>query len=258
MQPFEPYKIDTGFNKPASYGPHEGQDRNGLGGGNTDCGTPIKCVFDGVVIHTSDSTKDYGNLVVIESETPSGIRWTRYCHLGEYYATSGLVKRGDIIGTMGSTGNSTACHLHLDVLKKEPPHWRFYSKDVLTWYEDPDVIINLPDVIIPPVNDDTKRALEILEATKIEFNHGNLEGTASAGRGAQKDVQSLNSQITTLQEANTNLTTSNTEKTNELLRVGEENKKLQEQIKKLNESQKPVFTKRIPQLLLELAYAFEG
>lgn len=124
---------------------------------------------------------------------------------------------------------------------------------------DLDKIIQIAkDDIIPPVNDDTKKALKVLEATKVEFNHGNLEGTADAGRGAQKDAESLRSQIKTLQEANTNLTTSNTEKTSELLRLGEENKTLKTQIEKLNQSQKPVFTKRIPQLLLELAYAFEG
>ena len=142
MYPFEPYKIDTEFNKPASYGPHEGLDFNGVGGGNTDCGFEIRCVYPGTVILSSKSNANYGNMLVVECDTPRGKRWVRYCHLDERRITSGAVKRGEVLGTMGSTGNSTACHLHLDVLTKKPSNWRFYSKNVTAWFEDPEIIIN--------------------------------------------------------------------------------------------------------------------
>ncbi len=164
MKPFEPMRIDQVFNNPDSYGvgkPHEGLDMSLKGTwGNQDCGTPIKCIYPGKVVHSFDGTKNYGNMTVIESNTPDGKRWHMYCHLDERTITlglvrrvSGLVKRGEIVGTMGSSGNSSHCHLHLQVWKKKPSSWRRYFKNVLEWYEDPhllmeaDIIVNTEMII---------------------------------------------------------------------------------------------------------------
>lgn len=43
----------------------------------------------------------------------------------------------------------------------------------------------------PPVTVDEERALKILREAKIEFNHGNLEGTAAALRGATQRLPKL-------------------------------------------------------------------
>lgn len=45
---------------------------------------------------------------------------------------------------MGSTGNSSHCHLHFDILKKKPSKWRFYTKDkalFAEYFEDPKAFI---------------------------------------------------------------------------------------------------------------------
>ena len=156
IYPFEPYKIDTNYGDPRSYGPHEGLDLNGLGGGNTDCGTPLKAIFDGEVVHTSSSTKDYGNLLVLNIKGPWGERWVRYCHCQELKVAGGQVKLGDTVSLMGTTGNSTACHLHFDILKKAPLYWRYYAKnmtELTEYFEEPiafldkwkDTIASMPD-----------------------------------------------------------------------------------------------------------------
>jgi len=149
IRPFEPYKIDAKFGEAVSYGPHEGGDYNGLSRGNTDCGTPYRAAWDGEVVHSGSSNAGYGKMVVLRVVLPTTTgkvtRFIRYCHCSEFVITSGSVKRGEIIAKMGSTGNSTACHLHLDVLKKQPTNWRFYAKtraELDEWFEDPEIFFN--------------------------------------------------------------------------------------------------------------------
>jgi len=140
--PFSPNKIDSFFNQKVSYGNHEGIDLNGVGGGNTDCGEPLKSISLGKCVHVSSSSKDYGLLVVIETQWSGSTYYIRYCHLQQAsVVVDQLVSQGQVVGLMGSTGNSTACHLHLDILKKKPRSWRFYTQDVLAWFVDPVLFI---------------------------------------------------------------------------------------------------------------------
>jgi murein DD-endopeptidase MepM/ murein hydrolase activator NlpD len=75
-------------------------------------GTPIYATADGVVGRTG-WVGGYGNL--IELEHGKGIQ-TRYGHLSSMLVTPGKrVKRGELIGLMGSTGRSTGNHLHYEV-----------------------------------------------------------------------------------------------------------------------------------------------
>lgn len=75
-------------------------------------GSPIYATADGVVTHAG-WLSGYGNLVEIQHEF--GIE-TRYGHQSEIYVKVGQrVSRGDKIGAMGNTGNSTGTHLHYEV-----------------------------------------------------------------------------------------------------------------------------------------------
>jgi murein DD-endopeptidase MepM/ murein hydrolase activator NlpD len=76
-------------------------------------GTPIYATADAVVGRSEYNSGGYGNLV--ELEHGHGIQ-TRYGHLSKSLVTAGQkVKRGDMIGLMGSTGRSTGSHLHYEV-----------------------------------------------------------------------------------------------------------------------------------------------
>ena len=78
--------------------------------GNT--GDPVYATADGKV-QTAGRTGEYGNLVVVEHAF--GLT-TRYGHLSRIRVSVGAeVKRGDVIGYVGSTGRSTSSHLHYEV-----------------------------------------------------------------------------------------------------------------------------------------------
>ncbi len=77
-------------------------------------GTPIYAAEAGRVIHASWGNSSYGNLIKIDHG--SGAE-TRYAHLSGFAVSNGqTVKKGQLIGYMGNTGNSSGSHLHFEIL----------------------------------------------------------------------------------------------------------------------------------------------
>jgi murein DD-endopeptidase MepM/ murein hydrolase activator NlpD len=80
---------------------------------STEKGQPIFATANGIV-EAAAYTGEYGNLIVIRHDF--GLT-TRYGHLSRFNVKpSDAVKRGDIIGFVGSTGRSTGSHLHYEIL----------------------------------------------------------------------------------------------------------------------------------------------
>lgn len=78
----------------------------------TPTGTPIKVVAAGTVTCATYSGA-YGNLIKIDHG--NGLE-TWYAHTSKMYVTIGQkVEAGEVIGAVGSTGNSTGAHLHLEI-----------------------------------------------------------------------------------------------------------------------------------------------
>lgn len=78
----------------------------------TATGTPIKVVAGGTVTHASYQGS-YGNLVKVNHG--NGLE-TWYAHTSKMYVTVGQkVEAGEVIAAVGSTGNSTGSHLHLEI-----------------------------------------------------------------------------------------------------------------------------------------------
>jgi len=82
-------------------------------------GTPIYATADGIVKFSGFSTNGYGNHVIINH----GFGYeTLYGHMVRVNASQGQqVKRGQVIGYVGSTGKSTGPHLHYEVHYKGKP-----------------------------------------------------------------------------------------------------------------------------------------
>ena len=78
-------------------------------------GTPIYATGDGKVTTYKRSRSGYGRHIVIDH----GFGYkTLYAHMSKIEVRRGQrVKRGDVIGYIGSTGSSTAPHLHYEVIK---------------------------------------------------------------------------------------------------------------------------------------------
>jgi murein DD-endopeptidase MepM/ murein hydrolase activator NlpD len=81
-------------------------------------GAPVVAVHDGQVV-TANAMGGYGLTVIIDHHKPA---WqTLYAHLSQLAVQPGQpVRQGDLIGFVGSTGNSTGPHLHFEILQQTP------------------------------------------------------------------------------------------------------------------------------------------
>jgi murein DD-endopeptidase MepM/ murein hydrolase activator NlpD len=78
-------------------------------------GTPIRAVGDGTITSVGWSSIGYGKLTKIRHNATYS---TNYAHQSRFNVYVGQkVKQGDIIGYVGSTGNSTGPHLHYEMVK---------------------------------------------------------------------------------------------------------------------------------------------
>ena len=105
--PIEPVSITAEFGEYglwSSY--HTGIDFNGSDG------DPIKAIANGVVT-SAGYDGSYGNKTVVTLEDGTEI-W--YCHQSAFGVSEGdEIRAGEVLGYVGSTGNVTGSHLHLEV-----------------------------------------------------------------------------------------------------------------------------------------------
>ncbi|NYG07882.1 murein DD-endopeptidase MepM/ murein hydrolase activator NlpD [Phycicoccus badiiscoriae] len=92
-----------------------------------DCGTPIRAAASGTII-SAGWTGGYGNRIMIDHGIVRGVDLvTTYNHMSRYVVQSGSVSRGEIIGYVGTSGESTGCHLHFetyeDGIPRDPRRW---------------------------------------------------------------------------------------------------------------------------------------
>lgn len=107
--PTNSHRVSSTYGQRASRGDfHTGLDLCG------NKGDPIYTYKAGKVIKTQYSNKSYGNMILIEHSDKTQ---TRYAHLSSIGVTVGQsVECGQLIGKMGSTGNSTGNHLHFEII----------------------------------------------------------------------------------------------------------------------------------------------
>lgn len=81
------------------------------------CGTPIRAARDGTVL-TSGWNRAYGWRTVVSHGVVDGVLLTTtYNHQQDIAVLTGQpVRAGEVIGAVGTTGYSTGCHLHFELI----------------------------------------------------------------------------------------------------------------------------------------------
>jgi len=115
------YGVNPDYYKQVSRGTitrgHEGVDWA------TPTGTPILAPFNGIIVRDNITDKIYGKLIVLWDPLQKCAVW--FCHLDREVVNYGQeVKRGDILGYTGNTGNSTNSHLHLNFCETDAQGYR--------------------------------------------------------------------------------------------------------------------------------------
>ena len=99
----------------SSYGPKKGGLHNDGVNIQAPRGTPVRTAENGVVVYVGDDLKGYGNLVLVRHEKQI---MSAYAHLDKITVSRGQVlKRGQTLGTVGSTGQVDSPQLHFEVRK---------------------------------------------------------------------------------------------------------------------------------------------
>jgi murein DD-endopeptidase MepM/ murein hydrolase activator NlpD len=125
---------------------HLGEDWNGEGGGNTDCGLPVYAVSVGTIIFAGDSGPRWGKVVIVRHKLPDGtLVETLYGHLSSIARMSGVVARREKVGRIGDANGAYPCHLHFELRLSDSPFWGLtghgYGGDSTGW-TDPSAFID--------------------------------------------------------------------------------------------------------------------
>jgi len=82
-------------------------------------GTPIHAAADGVVTYAGNELKGYGNLILIKH---GDTYVTAYAHTNSIGVARGQrVAKGDVIGTVGQTGDVSRPQLHFEIRRNMKP-----------------------------------------------------------------------------------------------------------------------------------------
>jgi len=140
-----------GYYKARGYRPrgHQGEDWNGLGGGNTDLGDPVFSTAHGLVVYARDARMGWGNVVIIRHVyLEKGKTLTvdsLYGHLDRIFVREGQqVSRGQKVGTIGTNHGMYPAHLHFEIRKNLSIgiHASAFRRDYSNYYSPSDFILS--------------------------------------------------------------------------------------------------------------------
>jgi murein DD-endopeptidase MepM/ murein hydrolase activator NlpD len=141
------------------------------------CGTPIRAAAAGTVIYARVSNS-WGLRTIIQHT--SGVK-TAYGHQSKFLVKEGdVVQQGQVIGLVGTTGWSTGCHLHFDVIINDR-------------YVDPAPYLgfpasaadSIPYAVVPHfVIDQSGRMVQTVEDGDVPIPSGSNAGSTSAIDGS--------------------------------------------------------------------------
>ncbi|WP_229382122.1 M23 family metallopeptidase [Microbacterium schleiferi] len=139
-----PFAVGVPISSP--YGMRWGRMHEGVDFAPGGQGAEIHAVADGIVRIATEAGGAYGVHVVIDSIVDGELVSTNYAHMqyGSLRVQAGqVIKLGDVVGTVGTTGHSTGPHLHFEVLLNgktptEPMAW-------LAAHNVPSTVVTVPE-----------------------------------------------------------------------------------------------------------------
>jgi len=78
-------------------------------------GTPVRVVADGKILFAGWRKGGYGRMIEVEHESPYSSRYAHLQRVAKGIRSGSPVKKGQIIGYVGSSGRSTGSHLHFEI-----------------------------------------------------------------------------------------------------------------------------------------------
>jgi hypothetical protein len=122
--PVGPNGTGEGYYVARGYRPngHLGEDWNGIKGGDTDLGDPVYATAHGYVVFAKNYHVGWGNVVIIRHAYYEGFSLkfvdSLYGHLLDFKVQEGeQVRRGQLIGRIGSNNGMYDAHLHFEMRK---------------------------------------------------------------------------------------------------------------------------------------------
>jgi len=94
-------------------------------GGNRACGEPLYSIANGVVTYADFSGPEWGSVVIIDHQLPSGEKvQSLYGHLMDTAVQKGdAIKVRQQIGTVGNANGRYLCKLHIEMRTSDCPEW---------------------------------------------------------------------------------------------------------------------------------------
>ena len=197
---------------------HLGDDLNGVGGQDSDLGDPVYAVADGHVGYAGWASDGWGNVIVVVHRAPDDGRVVQsfYGHLKTMHMPVGqLVRRGQVIGTVGKGDGRYLAHLHFEMRDytalsagagyADLAQGRLSGEKFLTDYRGAaDDWLSRPPEGLPPLIDDEKASLkakvvdgaeedaaptktEIKDKEAIPSPDGSANDSAEAKRGTDAE-----------------------------------------------------------------------
>lgn len=140
-------------------------------------------VVDNGIVTKSYFSSSYGNVVFIKHENNME---TVYAHLKERNVTEGQkVKQGQVIGKMGSTGQSSGVHLHFEIHLSE---WTYEKENAI----DPVIALGNAEVgqVVQAINKDKENTVVEVSAKWREPNNESKDKRSVNYKPASKEEDS--------------------------------------------------------------------
>lgn len=166
----------------------------------------VLCLENGIVVKDEDNSRSGAYGIYVTIWHPSLKKATQYCHLKSNLVSLGeRVEKRQKIGVMGSTGNVTGAHVHLNLFQTSKEGYRLNRNNGYLGGIDPLPFLESEDNIVVKNDDCEKRLKDEIRKKNETWQWGKEQETEKNNRIEQ--VSRLKEQLLKESETNSGLQT---------------------------------------------------